>query len=294
MLRYRIVFLISPLFFLFSCLAPPADVKTELHSSFIKRMLSEFNKDNESMPLLMDKYEGIIAFKKGSGIFLESYAPSKNKDAIISSIDNLNLIINQSVYVTNDKKELLFSFDGEKWFSSSQKDGVERKVVFDTRQSGNSITMKYSMALLPSEKLKPVRTKFNKEIVNLKKGMVFVDDDKSKINCNLDEVILYIPKDTILNLNFSIDGNLLKSIATGNQIKIEALRDIYFYIKKKSYSLSFNKNDWTTNLLGFEISNYMNFQSVTDKEILVTFDTMAFYDKDVVSSSLIELLLKKF
>lgn len=273
-----------------SCLAPAKDVPKERYSSFLKRMLLEVNKEEKSSPSLIEKYEGIIVFKKGDTISLESFTPANNQDAIILTTNNNNMIINQSMFITRDKKKFLFSLDGDNWVSFDEEEKIERKIFFDTRQFENSIQIRYSMAFLPSETFSAVKMKFDKKIVSLEKGLVFHNQDESIINSNLDEVILYLPKDTLLNMNFSINGNLLKSNSINNQVKIEAVRDMYIYIKNKSVSLSFDQDTWTSNILGFDVSNTAHIQSLNNKEILIMFDIKAVYDKDSVSFSLLKFL----
>lgn len=293
MSRLRIVMLLYIVLLLTSCLAPSKDVKTETYSSFLKKMLLEFNKDDKddkTSTSLFEKYEGIVVFNKGDGILFESFTPLNYQNAIISTTNNNNMLINQSMYITRDKKDLVFSFDGDHWVSFGEEEQIERKVFFDSRQSGNSFVIKYSMAFFPSKEFAAVKTKFDKEVISLDSGLVFHNEEESQINCNLDEVILYIPKNTTLNLNFSIDGNLLKSSAVRNQTKIEAVRDMYIYIKNKSVSLSFDKDKWTSNILGFDVSNTAHLQSVNNREIELMLDIKAVYDKDTVSLSLVELL----
>ena len=289
---------------LFSCIKPPSDVDEVNLITLAKQLLDELNdiKENPKKSLeffknLTSNFHAIITFKNGTGIYISSKEATPNSNDFAHTLNNNSFIINKSLYITYEDKDFIYSFDKKVWYSNKSDankeiEGIKNDYYFDTKIIDEDIHINYSMSFDVGRAPKMMVPSKDKLIVELKKGMIFSNVDENKVNTDLKKCILYVPKGTILSGIVNVDGNIIKSEFKDNIISIEAIQDIFIYIKKNIFSISLDKKSWDVNILSFNIEPDFNVKAVEDKHIFFDIEVTANYFKDEISFSIVRLLLR--
>jgi len=290
---------------LFSCGGPPADMPEtniiEIISKNINILREIKNNPEKSLKYFKDitnNFNALIAFYKDSSITVLSEETTPNNDDFIYTLNNNEFLVRRGLYITSQDKDVLYSFDKNIWYSNKSDankeiEGIRNDYYISSKVEGNNIFIKYKMSLAVGRK--PIIIKLDKprEIVTLKKDMIFANKDESKITVNLKEKILYIPENTLLKGSVNVTGNLVESQYKKGLIYIKALQNIYIYIKGMSFSVSFDKRNWNPNILSFDINPDIEVYAKEDNEVFFNVTATAIYDKDKVSMSLVKLFLKR-
>lgn len=291
---------------IYSCGKPPEDMK-EINIIFlIKDLLTQLNavKDKEEESLKFFKYitnnfHAIISFYKDTTLYIESREANPTKNSFIYSLANNKFITTKAIYFTLEEKDSIYSLDNKTWYSSKSDankeiQGIKNDYYFETKIEDNTLFINYKMALSIGKTPEIKKPSEGKSIINLKKDMVFSSTDKNNITMDLKKNILYIPAGTVLSGNVNISGNLINSQIQSNIICIKSLQNLYFYLRSKMFSLSFDKINWNLNILSFNIQPNIEVRSTGNNEIFFDIKASAIYEKNKISSSIINLLLRAF
>ncbi len=305
MKKIRPLFILIITFILIiSCGKPPENTPEMNIVKLIKDLLDKMNevKDNEKESLQFFKYitntfQAIIAFNKDTTINIESLQAVPTKDSFVHSLTDNKFMTTKPIYITYEDKETLYSLDNKTWYLSksdpnTEIEGIKNDYFFDSVIEDNTLSVKYKMAFsIGRAPLKGMPNEV-KKIVNLKKDMIFSNSDEKKITADLKKIILYIPAGTILSGQVNIDGNLIKSQSKSNIISIKSLQDMFFFLKGRRFSFSFDKKNWNLNVLSFEIEPQIEVKAISNNEIFFDINATATYEKNRVSMSIIKLLLR--
>ncbi|MCG8569712.1 MAG: hypothetical protein MJB14_06205 [Spirochaetes bacterium] len=299
----KIIIFLLLIIIIVSCGKPEKDTpKIEL-LSLVEDFLNNLNRikgsDEDSLEFfkfMTKKFQAIITFEQDSQIIIRSQTAQPGPDDFIHSLDNNRFILTKDVYITQEEKNLLFSLDNKTWYLNKSDpeeeiEGLKNDYFFEPVKAGNTITINYKMSFQIGRNPLPATPASGKKTIELRKGLVISHQDEEKINANLKEIILHVPSGTILSGKVNIDGNLVKSQSKEDYICIQAIQDIYFFIKNRSFSLSFDQINWNPNILAFEIEPDISVTAINDREIMFDVNAIATYEKGRVSFSLIKLLM---
>lgn len=302
--KFKFLFLlIIMLFVIITCGEPPQGTNEISLISFIKTNLDTLNQiknDEEKFTNffkeMSNNLQVILSFPKDTEINITSAKAAPSPDDIIYTLENNKFIIVKPVYFTFNKKESLFSFDNKTWYSTASDankkiEGIKNNFYFDTKTQDKSIFISYKTAM--SLGRNPIISDFKeqREIVKLKKGLIFSSSDEKKINADLNKVILYVPENTILHGYLNVKGNIINSEIKDGIIMLKAMQDLYFFIKKRMLSFSFDKINWNLNVLSFSINPVFDVYAKEDNEIYFNINATANYNEKQTSFSLVKLLL---
>lgn len=252
----NILLLIYVLILLISCFAPPDDVKTTDALNWISKVLTKLNAVNlneeKQKTFVKDEIQinrELIAFYKDYSINLHS-KEEKISD-FFYSIDNNGFILKRPIYVTYEDNEMYISFEKKTWIlieamSSDTDFVVDYKFESKINEKNKSIDIYFTLAATLKDELKHTKElKKQKPLINLDGNMTLMSNkDKSSVTIDLKKNILFIPADTILTGDFTITGNILKTIKTDGALSITALKNIFIYINKSMLNLSFDRKTW--------------------------------------------------
>lgn len=291
---------------IYSCGKPPDDMKEINIIYLIKDLLNQLNevKDKEEETLKFFKYitnnfHAIISFYKDTTIYIESREANPTKDSFIYSLANNKFITTKAIYLTFEEKETIYSLDNKIWYSSKSDankeiEGIKNDYYFNTKIEDKTIYINYKMAFSIGRAPEIKKPSEGKSIINLKKDLVFTSKDVNNITMDLKKNILYIPAGTVLSGNVNINGNLINSQSQSNIICIKSIQNMYFYLRSKMFSFSFDKINWNLNILSFNIEPNIEVRSISNNEIFFDIKATAIYEKNKISSSIINLLLRAF
>jgi|GEM_PF-1232385 len=303
----KIKFFIVPfliIIFMSSCAKPPDDVEEINIINFIKDFLDKLNEleDDPEAQLnffknIVNDFQAIIALYKDTEIYIKSIEAEPLKGDFMHSLDNNNFILKEDVYFTFEKKEPIFSLDNKTWYlnkadPNKKIEGVQNDYYFKTKVDNKKIFIDYSMSFRLGRAPKIVKAPKHKEIVRLKKGMVFASDKEDKVDYDLSKVILLVPKGTLLSGRVKLSGNIAKVQSDNEVIYVKSLQDIFMYIKNKFFSISLDKKNWNVNILSFNIEPVFEVKAIEDDQIFFDIKVTADYHKDKISFSIIKLLQK--
>ena len=299
-----IILLLFIFFIIISCIKPSEDIKEINLINLIKDFLDKLNeiKDNPEEELkfyknLMTDYQAILAFYKNTEIFIKSSEAIPNKNDFMYTLDNNKFITIKPIYITFKKKESIYSLDNKTWYLNESDpikeiEGIKNDYYFNTKITDNYLYINYSMSFGVGRAPKIMKSVKNKKIVTLKKGMVFASYIKENETNDLSKEILYIPANTILSGKLNIDGNIVNTKLNNDNFCIKSLQDIFIYIKKKLFSLSFDKKKWNINILSFDINPKFEVKVIEDNHIFFDISVSVNHLKDDISFSIIKLLLQ--
>lgn len=300
----RISFLLILLILLIiGCGEPPKGTKEVRLIEFIKENLDLLNqiKDDEKKFLqyfkdVQNNTKIVFSFEKDTFIYIISDKAEPSKDDFLYSLPENSFMVNKPVYVTFFKKETLFSFDKNVWYSSlndanKEIEGIRNNYFVTTKIENNSLYINYKMAFSLGRNPKIVNFTENREVVTLKKGMVFSSTDPKKINTNLENKILFVPENTLLSGEVKVIGNIINSQSKENQICLKAMQDLYFFVTPRMVSFSFDKKNWNLNLLSFAVEPNIDVYAKENNHVFFNVLATANYNAEQTSFSLLKLLV---
>lgn len=304
----RLMILIFILFCLITCGQPPEGIKEVNLINFIQDSLQELNriKDNKELQKnyfknLMENFNVLFVLLKDTSLVINSKPALPEEHTISYTLDGNKFIIAKPLYITVENKEVLISFDNSIWYSPKNDDknnieGLKNNYNFETNiENETKIYIDYQMAFSLGANPTIIKVNKDKEVVRLKKGMIFADKDEKKITVDLNKKILFIPEKTILSGRVNVEGNLIDSKTTDEGIiSIKALQSLFVYFYKMSLSLSFDKNNWDVSVLSFDIEPSFKITAIDNDKVFFDIYTSAVYDKNKKSLSIVKLLIKAF
>ena len=292
----------------FSCNKPPENAKEINYLDLINSnigLLNEIkiNKSslNDDINNIFARYKDmIVAFYKNSEIILDSIEAEHNDDTVVYSINNNKFIVNKSFYITLLNKKPVFSLDNKTWYYVKNDinkgiQGIYYDYLVTSEKVGNKLTIRYKAALSLGKNPAIAYLKNKREIITLKKGMIINSRIKEIKKIKLTDKILFISKGTTLSGYHIIKGDFIKSSYQDGKIIIEAMQNIYFYVKNiYSFYVSLDKKNWGLNIISFETKPAIEIFVKEDNEYFFNFSTTINYYKDKVSimPSLLKLLLR--
>jgi hypothetical protein len=301
--KFRYVIYLAILVLLGSCIQPPEGMENVNILAFAKEVMDknntmkgDENKQNEYLGGIAKNLEKLFVLYNNSTINIKSREAKTESGDLGYSLANNRFKLLKSVYITFEKKDMIFSFDNVNWYSSksdsSKKiEAINIKINYDTSMTDNNLYIAYDAVFKMGRNPLIAKVTPGKEVVTLNDGMVLSSPDVDMITNNLEKMILLIPANSIIAGNMVMNGNIMKSFTTEDSMVLKSLTDIYIFIKKNMFSLSFDHKNWNANILSFDIKpifearvsqgNVINFNIIVD----------ANYDKDKVSLSIVKLLL---
>ncbi len=291
--------------FIVSCGAPPENAKETRLLTLINDNLNILNKlkndDNKLLKYfkeITNKFDGVITFKKGDSINFISKKIEPKPEFFAHTLDGNRFATTKDVYITVNGKETYFSFNNKTWYSNKtdpnlEIEGLRNDYIFESQIRGNEIFITYSMGIMPGRKPIIITKKLERPIVRLKQGLVFSHIDTKKITADLEHIILFIPAGTTLSGMVNVTGNLVSSETQADKsISVKAAQDIFIYLKGRTFTLSFDKMNWNPNIFSFDIRPDVFVSATSDKDIYFDVEAQASFEKNKISMSIIQLLLK--
>lgn len=300
----RLALLLLAVFFTVSCIKPTETTVEENLIGQIEQQLKELNrlkgKDEElknRFKNIMENYDVMFVFHEGDSIKIDSKEAKPGPETIAYTIGDNKFKINRTLYVTVIKKKVAISLDSRNWFAmdnDARKDieGLYNDYHFETESDGSSIEVVYSMAFTKGKKPMELELPEEREIVRLKKGMIFGSKEESEITDDLSKKILMVPAGTTIYGTFHVKGNLLKSSTdSSGKITISSLRDFYIYFRRSMLSLSFDRENWGVSIFSFKVDPIFNIYAEEDDRVIFDISADANYDSEEKSLSIVKLLL---
>lgn len=285
------LFIILIIFILFSCIAPPENIKEINIFVWIQKMINKLNqavKNREKQQELLNEAwnnNEYFGFYKDSVIQITSYEEKKSDQ--FYSLNNNSFIIKQPLYITYINNDMYVSKDGTNWLIFKLNDNSDKgaqeyfeadyKIISNIEENGKILNIKYSISFIQKKEFKAIKLKEKKEIVKLSENMILADKDKNNLTIDLKKVILHIPENTIFSGKLKIDGNLVESNSTNGIIKVRSLVDIFIYARNKMLAISFDRKNWGVSILSFNISPNLTVKSISDKHIEFSLYIKAIY-----------------
>ncbi|MCG8571592.1 MAG: hypothetical protein MJB14_15765 [Spirochaetes bacterium] len=296
-----LVFLIF--FILTSCIRPDENSKKETVVDLLRELLERFSEDSKneqekfSLWAYLKRENNIVySFNKDTRITVTTVPAQMDDEVLLYSVGKNQLKVVRPVYVTYIDNWFCYSFDNETWISTKNDKeqgirGIDNFFEFHTNFEKNhfEIFVEYTLKQGHSPVIKKI--KGNREVIHLKKGMTFTSEVKLTKITDLNKKILYIPADTTLTGKLNIQGNMLKGNTGNGKISIQSLTDIYFYIRKKFFALSFDNKKWNENVLFFEVIPEIEITAFDENNILIDYTIFLDYQKNRLSLSVINLLM---
>jgi len=300
----KILFLLLIMVFVItSCGEPPEGTEEIKLIEFIKRnidILSKIKDDKEKFIQyfkdMSNNLRLLLSFEKDTAIYIKSEKINPEPDDFTHTLDNNQFKTIKPLYVTFYKKDTLFSFDKKTWYSNfndanKEIEGIKNNYFVTSWIEDKSLYINYKMAFSLGRNPKIVDLKEDREIVALKKGMIFSNMDKNKINTDLTEKILFVPENTLLSGYVNVTGNIINSQSKEDIICLKAMQNLYFFIRKMMFSFSFDKVNWNLNLLSFSVDPKVEVYAKDDNHVFFDVTAEANYDATKTSMSLVKLII---
>jgi len=309
-MRNKILFCIPLIFlFLFYSCEKPSGIFDEINYldlinsniSLINGIKNEKSSFVNHTGKILDNYKGkVVAFYKNSQIIIDSIAAVPDKDTVIYSIDNNRFIANKDFYITIINQKPIFSIDNINWYyikNETEKgiQGVMYDYTITSEKTGNDLLIKYSAFLKIGKNPLIAHPDKNREIITLKKGMMFSTNIKEMKKENLFGKILLIPQGTVLSGYHIIRGDFINSQYINGKIIIKAVDNIYLYTKNiYIFMISLDKKNWGLNIFSFDTKPAIEVYAKDDKELFFNISTTLNYNKDKVSivPSILKIILR--
>ena len=267
------------------CSRPPRWIEPINFLDYTYKTLKEVNELSGDVEKFRIYYKenrythNLLEFLGGSLIEIASTYGNNFPGCVMRSLPDNGLVLETPLYVTEGRKnEALASIDKEVWYST--RNDIERGI--DNFRNRYHIDMNYkreekllqvlydlSIAFNETKEVQEVRD--NRPVQTLKAGMVFKHDDKNRINYNLQDKIVYLPKGTVIHSNFVLEGNLAKTIKESGIIRFHILRNLYFYQRDKRFGFSLDNRHWIINIFAFKFDPILKVYADRDDHIFVEF-----------------------
>jgi hypothetical protein len=200
-------------------------------------------------------------------------------------------MVNQPFYITLKDKNPVYSLDDKVWYSVKENlsrsiEGVKSDYDLEIIPNGNDILIKYKIKL--SKGKNPLIEKLydKREVLKLKKGMIFSDSLKIRDKEDLSHKILLIPKGTVLFGFHVFRGDFIDCKYLDGKIVVKALHDFYLYmISRSSFIISIDKKKWGLNIVSSNVKPNIEMYAKEDNEIFFNLSTTLNIDSNKISTS---------
>lgn len=228
----------------------------------------------------------VFEMTEGTRMIIRSREGKTVPGALMRTLEDNTVILERPIFVTEGKKnEALVSTDGETWYTTRNDidleiDNFVGHYHFETdyRPEDLFIEIEYDFALTFNDGRTEERVRGRRDVTVLEAGMVFKDSaDDDRENFNLKRSIVYLPAGTKISIDFLIEGNLLTSRDIAGDMKIDFLRDMYFFRDGILFGLSWNNRDWNLPVLSFEFDPLLLVEAIEDDYIEVVFGMLIKY-----------------
>lgn len=302
----KIIFSLIMVILLISCGQPPEGTQEVNLLKFIYDQLVRLDeirndklKQRDYFKNMMDNFNALFVFKNGSLLIINSQEAVPDETTIAYTLKNNQIKINKSLYITNENKEMVISFDKVNWYSTKSDakkniEAIKNNYTFNpVYDDALRLSVNYKMAFSLGDNPVKVTINKNKNYAELKKGMIFSNKDEKLINIDLTKTVLYVPQNTVIYGSLKTQGNLIESYTTKDGVvSIKSMMDIFIYFNNMRLSMSFDKSKWDVSVLSFEIDPVFNIKAVEDNKIFFDINTTAIYDENKKSLSVVKLLLR--
>jgi hypothetical protein len=288
-----------------SCLLPPNKYPEINFTDLLSDNISILNKaknDKENYKKyfteIMIKFRSVIVFKKDSSITIDTLDAEPGENDIVYSKTGNRFFVNKPFYYTHVMSEPVYSFDAKTWYSvrsdiKKSIEGLHGEYEITPEIINNNAVIRYKLALSRGKNPLIVKVNKNKQIITLKKGMVFFNATKSKDKEDLNSKILYVPAGVVLNGYYLLRGDFVESSYINGKINIKAVRDFYLYfITPSSFMISLDKKEWAYNLVSEDTKHNIELYAKSDNEIFFNMMVSLNFDSKKIgnTSSIFKLI----
>ncbi len=267
------------------CSKPPDGVAPRNILEYAYTVLTELNPLSGDVDGFREYFKAreqedrVLEFAGGSVIEVQSSYGKDVPGIVLRSLPDNQLFVETPLYVTEGRKnEALISADGKTWYSTRTDfdrgiDNFRNRYHYrmDYRPRSKYLRILYTLSVAFNESLEERKVWGNRPVTVLRQGMVFKHENSSRINYDLSDKIVYIPRGTIIDGNFKLAGNLLETDKEDGVIRLKILRDLYFYQRGKRFGLSFDNSEWRVNIFAFKIGSLLQVYADADDRIFVRF-----------------------
>jgi hypothetical protein len=275
-----------------SCGRPSPDAQTVNVLEWTDSMIERANEISGNVEAFRTFYKKNTEAKRvyemleGTRMIIRSKEGNTVPGALMRTLEDNTVILERPIYVTEGKKnEALVSTDGETWYTTRNDidleiDNFVSHYHFETDYRSEDLFMEieYDFAMTFNDSRTEERVRGRRDVEVLEAGMVFKDSaNDARENYNLRRNIVYLPEGTKISIDFLIEGNLLTSRDVGGAMKVEFLRDMYFFRDGVMFGLSWNNRDWDLPILSFEFDPLLLVEAVEDDYVEVVFGMLLNY-----------------
>ena len=282
---------------------PPGGTEEIRVVELVNDMLQQFSRESKneeeqlSLWYYIKKRAGVVySFHKETKIKITTVPASRETDTILYSMGPNQLKVVKPLYITYIQKMLCYSFDNKVWFSTRNNKeegvrGIANNFDFENDISNNEFSVKVAYSCKKGNNPDIIELKKERDVIQLEKGMTFSSKVKITRITDLNKKILYIPSDTVLTGVLNLNGNMIRGETKNGYIQLQSLTDIFVFMKKKLFSLSFDGKNWNENVLCFELDPQIEITATGENYILIDYSIFLDYRKDRMSLSVINLFL---
>ena len=273
------------LFFFFGCSRPPRSMSTVNILDYSATTLSEVQHFSGDIEGFRNYYKekrdnhNVFEFLEGTRVEVESTYGGYVKETVLRSLPDNGLVLERPLYVTEgEKNEALVSTDKNVWYSTKTDfergiDNFRNRYDFrlDYRPGARYLNVLYDLCVAFNETMEKRYIREHRREKVLEKGMVFKHNNPFRVNYDLKDKIVYLPKGTVIHTHFALAGNLIRSEKKDGAIVVDVLQDFYFYQKGLRFGFSFDNKDWRHSILSFKIAPLLEVYADRDDHVFVTF-----------------------
>ncbi|MFP4563836.1 MAG: hypothetical protein ACLFRY_11080 [Spirochaetia bacterium] len=287
-----LILAVGTAFLTFSCGRPSPEAETVNILEWTDYMIDRANEISGDVEAFRSFYKKnseakrVYEMLQGTRMIIKSREGKTVPGALMRTLENNTVILERPIYVSEGKKnEALVSTDGETWYTTRNDidleiDNFVSHYQFETDYRPENLFMEieYDFAMTFNESRTEERVRGKRDVEILEAGMVFKDSaDNARENFNLRRNIVYLPEGTRISIDFLIEGNIVTSRDVEGAMKVEILRDMYFFRDGILFGLSWDNRDWSLPILSFEFDPLLLVEAVTDDYIEVVFGMLVNY-----------------
>lgn len=276
---------------------PPKDSELVLLRNEIQTTINEYRSiDRTDINALIameenrkeEEVEQVIHLIKGEKFTITSsdYADMVLANDIGISIPGNRGIATKDCYISYlDESTMIYSDDGETWYEFGT--DLDKKMMnvitlmnfiyeIKEEEQTNNLNWSQRIYLNKEDSLIELNKRINREVYEIEEGLVLTDaylqgfkmkNRSNNVDIDLEKSILAVKEGTILTMDLSIDGNLIRGTTEDGIITLEVLENIYYYTSGTKVGFSFDNLDWTHSLFSFDIEANMQVEAISDTEI---------------------------
>ena len=246
------------------------------YSNFQKCLLNNFdlnNLDFRAKKKLLN--EEIFSKQLLLGLYKENSINLRTKEELTSNFiqttDNNSIVLKRPLYVTKRFGRLYGSSDGKEWLyikPSNRKKIFKIDYKIETQLDENKETLDVFLTAavnIDDELLTKKDIKIDKPIIELDPTVLLLKKGEKPKIPNLNKNIIYLPENTILTSEFNVTGNVIEGGISDSSIKLTALRDMFFYNNKKTFNVSFDRDNWKSAIHRFKVKKDFELSSAENE-----------------------------